>query len=590
VAAPIPSQFGDSALAFAVADALRDEIAKSPDRRVLPFREMCTWLRAAEYSCDSFITGAEVAQLADAARADAYVTGRLARDGDLVLELRIRSRGRTGYAGTFQVHADTLWDADSVAALSDEGLNVMWRAAAHARACYDARDAARYEEALESARAANALMPNHSMAALCSASVMELTHQPLPSLIAAYEQALAGDPELSDARHRLGMLHLQNGDTLSANVLLSTELRQRPHDLNLRQLVLYNWIAVGQPDSAFAALYPDAGPTGDNLALLQMISRLCLQREMWYCEFEALKRQYRLNPGLAGDTAFYYRIIGAAQHLGDASGVIRWTDEAVEHAQRTLDSIEAVARDARRQVRSLWMAHAGALTGAGARDSGVAVYLGLWRSDTTDIRPYLAAAQALADPRSIGVDSARPLDTAALRSADSILQDLAGRRGEPDVLQTIATIYFAPGAAMVQAKVAPAIASAWLENAIRHDVRGRMRQTGNSLNGLALFYVVQRLDARIRRERACALVDEMSETIARARSAITTGYDAFPDMAEQVLQGLDSYESVVPQYRQALGCGRPDKPETSRFLQTDAETMGSMVRIMRQDSPRWIAR
>ncbi len=553
VAPPVASDPVDSAFALDLAEELRREVARSPERRVVSHREMCTVLRAYNYSCDSFVREEEAEWLALAFAADAYMTGLITRDPNIVLELRIRSRTRTGYSGSVEVRGGQVLEPDSIMPAVREALRDLWTAAYRARACYDARDAGLYPEAIVHASEARALVPNHAVASLCQASVFELTDQPLDSLIRVYGQALSGDSSLTDAQRRLAILHLQNGDTLSATVLLARQLRREPDNTNLRTQVVWNWISAGEPDSALTAVRTEAAHEDESLELLRMISRVCLDRELWRCEFEALKRQYQVDPGLAGDTTFYYRIIGAAQNIGDASGILQWTMEAVQHAQQTLEEAEEAARLARRAVRSLWMAHAGALGGAGDGDSAVAVYERLWVEDTTEVRPLLAAAHVLTGATSLA-DSATPLDTGALYRADSLLATVAARRDDRDTRQTIATMYFNPAAQLVQTRRAPETASSWLEKAIHFDEDGRMHERANSLNGLALFYVVQRLDTEIREQRTCDLVDRAEETIARSREATTIGRAAFPDVARQVIEALDAYAAFIPQYREALGC------------------------------------
>ncbi len=554
VAPPLPGDQADSAFALTLADRLRRVISQPLERRAVPFRDMCRILRASDYSCRKLMQEEEVAQLAAALSADAYLTSRITRDPNVHLELRITSRGRVGYAGAIAVDAEPATEADSIVTLAKKGLEDLWVAAARARACYEARDARQYAEAIHHAKVAQSHVPNHSAAALCWASVFELTDQPVDSLIKAYGQAVAGDPRLTDIRSRLGMLHLQVGDTASANLHLAENLNRDPSDARLRALVAVNWVAAGEPDSAFGLLHAGTETGRENLDLLQILARVCLDKELWDCEYEALKRQYQLDSGLAGDTTFYYRIIGAAQSLDDAASVLQWTNEAARHVQQTIDEAERVARDSYRTLRSLRMAHAAALGDVGERDSAVALYLRLWGHDTTDVRPFLAAAETLADPRFLGIDSATALDTAALREADSLLTALTQQRDDDAVLQTVATIYFTPAAALVQAHIRPDIASAWFEKALSYDVEGLIHETASSLNGLALFYIVQQLDAQIREQPHCDLVDRADDAIVRARAATLVGEHAFPDVAQQVLQGLDAYARFIPQYREILRC------------------------------------
>ncbi len=558
VVPPLPSDQADSAFALDLAEKLRKAIGRSWERRAVPFREMCRTMRASDYSCRKLMDEDEVAHLSSALGADAHITGSFTRDPNFVMELRVTSRPRAGYAGSFEVRGGRWEKPDSVIPLAREGFDALWIAAAMSRACYEARDAGLYFEAIRFAEGARAIVTNHSTAALCMASVFELTNQPPDSLIKAYGWAVAGDSRLHEMRRRLTLLYHQKGDTLSASVLLAEDLRREPEDANLRARVAVNWIAAGRPDSAFRLLYAADGMRAENVNLLRVVARACLDREMWRCEYEALARQYTLGADLVGDTTFYFQIIGAAQNVGDARAVLTWTTEALRH----LPPVGTTGR----AVRSLWMAYAGALRDAGKRDEAVGVYLDLWKSDTTDIRPALAAAEALVDPRFLNIDSTIPLDTTALRTADSLLTTLAERNRDQAVSQTIATIYFAPAAALVQGKVAPALASVWLEKAMRHDIDGRMDETASSLNGLALSHVVQHLDEQIREQPTCALVDRTERTINQARAATLEGQGAFPDVARRVLQALEAYEYFIPQYREILQCG---KGVTGRLLVPD---------------------
>jgi len=153
------------------------------------------------------------------------------------------------------------------------------------------------------------------------------------------------------------------------------------------------------------------------------------------------------------------------------------------------------------------------------------------------------------------LDSAAAIDTAAWQRSDSLLTAIAEQRDDEDVLQTVATIYFTSAADLVRARVAPVVAALWLEKAMRYDVAGALNQRAQSLTGLALFYLTQQLDHQIREGgTTCALVDRVEDTIARAHEATLAGRDAFPDLAQQVLQGLEAYTEFIPQYREALRC------------------------------------
>jgi tetratricopeptide (TPR) repeat protein len=445
---------------------------------------------------------------------------------------------------------------DSIGTLAEVGLDALWFAATLARSCYEARDAGEYSNAVSFAEGARSVIPNHSAATLCEASVYELTDRPIPTLIQTYALALASDRRLDHALQRLVTLYLEYGDTLSATVLMAEQLRRAPSDRTLRARVAYNWVVGGRPDSAFTVLRPgsDDRDKAENLDLLRIISRICLEKEMWRCQFAALERRYELDAALRGDTLFYYQVVGVAQNLGDEDGVLRWTTEGISAVGQRLDLEGKTSRREQSPLRALWMAQAGALTAAGDRDSAVAVYLHVARGDPTDVRPILAAAETLVNIDSLDADSATWLDTTAFERADSLLTELAEKIPEDSVFETIAATYFSPAATLVRHRMAPELASDWLEKAITYDVAGALRETANGLNGLALSYVVERLDGLIREQESCDLVDQIDETIKHARRATLAGRNAMPDVAAQVLPLLEEYATFVPQYREVLRC------------------------------------
>jgi hypothetical protein len=552
----------DSAYALAFAKELRNRFRWAGDYVVVRTNVMCERLQMSDFSCDELMSHLETEQLASATGAQAFVVGHLARDTGVVLDLRLHDRRRTGFSGRVTVRVPAGSPPPALVEAVVQAMQHEVVAARSARYCYDYRDRGEYEYAKTAADGAFAVNPRHPSAALCLASVYELTGAPPDSLIAAYATAVAGDSLQLRAQDRLAQLYLDRGDSAAALGILTAKLRREPGNQALRKLVAAGWISAGHADSAMALLTMDGVGDESDVGLVRLVAATCAANELWSCHFDALGRLYALDSSLVGDTAYYYRIIAAAQEAGDGQAVLTWTTEAVRQTQAVVAAAaeasrqaEARLRDVERTLRALHVARAAALAQVGLRDSALAAYAHLRDTDPTDPRPVLAAAHLLVDEAYLRIDSAAALDTAALRRADSLLAAVATPQASDDVRQTAAAIYFGTASRLVRAHQAPRLAADWLEKALAHDVGERVRETAHSLLGLALFYVVQELDAAIREEQTCDLVSHEEQVIARAHEATAIGRAAFPAVAQRVMEGLDAYGEFVPQFRAALRCG-----------------------------------
>lgn len=570
IATPLPEDRADSAYALALVRELRRQV-RITGMAIARTDDICELLRASRISCGQLMSHAEAAQLASAMGAAAFVVVRLRRASGPVMHLSLYDRRRTGLSGAVEVRGELGAQPRDLARLAAAALSDQWLAARSAGWCYDYRDRGLFAYARSAAEGAFAVNPHHPSAALCVATIFEQTSAPPDSLLWAYGRAVAGDSLQYRAADRVTALHLQMGDTLAALPLLVAKIGREPENEALWRLVLASWIAVGHPDSALALLGGRAArDVGEpDPELLRFMAQACAQVERWDCHVAALGRLYTLDSALVGDTAYYKQIIGAAQEAGDVEAVLAWTAEAlrqgglavreaeggVAQARVEVARAEERVREARRSQRALALARAAALAASGARDSALAAYRALQAAHPADPRPLLAAAQVLLDPRFLVVDSAAPLDTAALRAADSLLAAAVAAAPESDVRQTAAALYFEAGSRLARAQMAPAVAASWLERAIAHDADGRLREPAHALLGLALFFVVQRLDAEIRERQTCELVEREEAVLARALEATTIGESAYPAVAHRVREGLRAYGEFVPQFRAALGCG-----------------------------------
>ena len=147
-----------------------------------------------------------------------------------------------------------------------------------------------------------------------------------------------------------------------------------------------------------------------------------------------------------------------------------------------------------------------------------------------------------------------PADSTALSLADSLLTTAAELAVDTLMLQSIAHSRLEVGARLAQAKEEPTMALRWIDQAMRCDAGGVLRGRASAYAALSYVYLIEELDGRVRARRECSLVEEEADLIRRAWDAITPAQTDFPDLARQVIEGIQAYEELVPQYRIALNC------------------------------------
>jgi hypothetical protein len=109
-------------------------------------------------------------------------------------------------------------------------------------------------------------------------------------------------------------------------------------------------------------------------------------------------------------------------------------------------------------------------------------------------------------------------------------------------------------AELVRERVASELASVWLEKALRHGPDSSLFVRGNAFLALALLYQVEEVDGQLRDLQTCELLDREVNLLTRARAVVAIAQGEHALVVEQVIQGLDGYEELVPQLSEILGC------------------------------------
>jgi len=562
---PVPHTGADSAYSIKVAARLRERFGHwhLHEARLIEFCE-------ATESCDVLVPDTTARQYARSSGADFYVVGRLGQDPWPWIELRVLETGRRGgiqhRTATLTVRADSDLPpevfAQQVGGLLSDTLATALGAARDARKCWVDVVDRDYEDARARAEGALRRFPNHPSAATCLSYVFAERNQP-DSLIWALELAVVGDSTLHQAWERLGLEYLRRGDTARAIDARVHEVRADPQDVGRRVRIARTMDELGQHEVAVALVREGLSYPGNTLELRRILARMCLQYEMWECARDALAEQFALDSSLASDTTFYFQMIGLAQTLSDTTQVARWTGEAVMRVESLVgqawERVETARREAERSeqvLTSLRLAQAGVYIDLGHKDAALAVYRTILERDPDNIRAPLAAAQLLTDDRFFVLASATSANSHVLSTADSLLTSVAQRSEDQDVLKSVALTYLNVGTRLVRSQRARATAVGWLQKAVRFDPDSTLQGRSNAMLAVAILYLLEEVDTRVRAERSCDLAQLEVDLVAQGRAAVAAGKSEYPQIATEVIPGLQAIEDLIPEILAALDCNR----------------------------------
>lgn len=553
---PAPVNPEDAGYVAAVAEEVRERMESKFRNDVVTVgtEQVCRVLQESAYTCNAVLGAADADRLARALRADVYIVGLFWREeAGPMGRFRMVDIGRSGLSGWMTVAGTGDQSARDFARTVVDSLDNQVEAAERARRCSDKRDEGNFEDALRQAGRVFRDYPNHPSAAMCAEVSSEALQQPADSQIAYLRRAVAGDSLLTRGWERLGRLYQQKGDSLNALDAFTHQSRALPGDRQLRFGVIAGAITLREYESGrdLADEWLEANP--EDVEVLQLKARACIEGGLWDCAMEALVQQYAADSGLHDEEIFYQQVLGAAEALGDVHAELEWSGRAVEHLPGSL---------------TLWRAHA-TILGAAAEDtifveeslrlqlgdSTIAVYEHILMMDSTDVRSALAASEFLLE--GVVIDTAIPLDTARMFRGFAFLDhatSVASVSADTAVLMNAAVKYYQTGSELVQRRVQIAYAVELLEKAIEYDVLERLSVQGNFFLGLGLMFRIFEFDREVTATESCELVDQEADMIARGKAALTIGAEVAPAQSQQFLQQFEAFEQRVPQLRRAYEC------------------------------------
>jgi tetratricopeptide (TPR) repeat protein len=466
------------------------------------------------------------------------MVGTIAHDGTTpVGTFRFVDLQRSGLAGWTSVRGSPGDSPKSFAEIVADTVDVMVRAAERVRQCTERVNRGDFDDAKERALRVFVEYKDHPAAAMCAELASEAMREPVDSQIVYLETAVRGDSLLSRAWERLGRLYQSKSDTVRA---LSAFSRQSMIDATNREL--RTGVVAGAMTTDNHAIARDLADEwlsrypGD-VEMMQLKARACVEGAIWECALEALAQQYDIDTSLAGDTVFYQQIIGAAQALGDSVAQLEWSAVAVANAPDN---------------KGLLRAHASALASTGMTDSVLTVYDHLLDLDPNDYRSALAGARIVLED--LVIDTAVPLDTAALLRGIGFLDQATMATQDTSVLMNVAVTYYQKGSALVQARTSIPIAVDLLEKAIEYDLLRQLQTQAHFFLGYGLMMRVFEFDPQVTETESCDLVEEEAQMVARGLEATEIGAEISPSAAEQFRQQFVNFEQRIPTLRQAYSC------------------------------------
>lgn len=521
----LPDDRADSSYVLELADEMRSRLERRFRTQVMivSTEQYCEALEASGFGCGFLPDDNSALQLANFLRADSYTTSTFRRNSEPRIRIRMVDIGRSGIAGWVTVRGEANVSAKDFARVAADSIRRQVEVAANVRDCSHRRDRADYRGGRDRAERVFRQYPNHPAAARCVANIFQATNQPPDSLIWAYEKMTTGDPLLERAWQRLAEAYFEKGDTLGAIESSEKRLGAVPDDLSLRLSVIQMWQLQQDYDRALSLVEEGLEREPDNPDLKRLRARVCFDRQNWPCTVEAFGEWYESDVNLASDSLFFMQILGAAEFAGDSTARLRWSKEAVTQFPNSLQ---------------FWGQRAGLLAMTADTAATLEAFKRVMELNPGEYRAILGYASRLAG--TVTIDTAVPLDTATLGTADSLMTVVAEMAGDdPDTQRALAAFYYRPGSTLAQKQMRPDLAMAWLERAIGYDVAGTLALPANFFYGLAAYFHLQPWYSEVVASESCELAREFDHFAKLAVERMAAGASLAQSTADQLLPGLE---------------------------------------------------
>jgi len=534
---PSPQSAQDSAYVQELVRLIRTEAQNKYRHKweVIKNDVIADLLVSSGFSATTIVSDVMVEQVAKALSADGYVSGWLSREGPVPqLTMRMVDLRRTGLSGWTTVTGQPGDPPQSFAGRVMDSLRTQVKAADFARECSTRRDRGDFKRARDRANKAFEIYRNHPAAAMCVSYVFEANQQGSDSLIWAYEKATKGDSLYMRAWENLARQYQRSGDTVKAVHAYAQQLRANPDNQDIRYTVAAGYIATKDYFKGRDIIDEGLRRDPSNARFLALKARGCFEGALWDCALEALTQQYDLDSSLAGDTAFYPRILALANRVGDTVAALRWASEGLKYSPNSIP---------------FWRARAALLQRSGVEDSALMAYERMIELDERDERTLVRVTTLYS--RALKIDSITPLDTAAVSKVDGLLQRLGRLSQDTTVMTRIAGMYYTTGNKLVQLQVDVPLGVEWLEKAKQYDWQNRVTDPANFWIGYGLFYIVRPMDQQILESESCSQIGEYQRLINKGFEALTAGRVVAEKAADGLLAVYSQLRGRPAQFREA---------------------------------------
>lgn len=562
----------DSAASIAATDAARARLISLARYKVnvIPKQKICEVLAQSGFACDVLITPQQADQLAKALGINSYTSGALAKSGTSYAARFHVTSGASGFASTFRVNGGA-----TPAALGEtiaQRLNNIVKAAEFARNCNDQRSRNALDRALVEAHKAFAIEPDLAAAWICIASVFEVKHAPVDSMIQAYHGALKGDSANLEAWNRISALLMVKGDTAGALDVFAQQLAQNPYDKNLRLALATQYLQRKQYDKAMSLVSDGLKITAGDPQLGDMRKRIALDgaanatdpvvlHTMSDTLLAIMRAEGDADSTKLADTNNLKLAIGTAQKVNDTTAYIWWARAATRHYPNSVVFLKQLG---------------GAFLLAGQTDSAIAIYQKVLAQTPNDVQTSLLIAKTIVDGAVWDTSKAGPCqrakDTVCLRRlrepfvakinpARPLLG--SGYAAADSGLKLTAYVVGLSGGSKLAQATAYEDAYVWLDQLLNEmgptagaasGPKEQIRAQASFWFGIASAVTLQEPYKRMVEHKSCDEAKNINDRINRGIAAIDVGGRVAPTVAAQMRGIFNQYATNMPKVKQAFKC------------------------------------
>ena len=558
---PLSASPMDSAASIATMDAARARLVQLARYKalVIPKTKICEALTQSGFPCDGLMSDVQAGQLARALGINSYTTGSIERaGGQYAARVHIVS-GASGFASTFSLSGATPAVLGEAVA---QRINAIIRAAENARNCNDQRSRNSLERALGEAAKALQIEPDLASAHLCVATIREVQHAPVDSIIEASRRALRGDSSNTTAWSTIASKLLVKGDTSGAILAFRSMLSFNPTDKTLRLALAQQMLQHKAFASADTLLSEGLKYLPGDQQFRDLRKRACIEGGLYACTLAILKDEVTADSTKLADTTTLKLALANAQAASDTQAMLWWAHGAVAHYPTSAAWLKQLG---------------GAFLMAGQVDSAVYFYQKVLARDPNDVATSVLIAKTIVDAAVWDTAASGPCqrrnDTTCLArlrapfiaKVDPARQYLAAGYASPDSGLRLATavVGLSGGSKLAQAG-AYAPAYTWLDQLLTSltprsaadtgGARQAIRRQGSFWFGIASTLTLGAPYGIMVKSKSCDQAKTINDRIQRALQALDLGGTIAPSVAIQMRNILMQYANQMPKVKQAFKC------------------------------------